>query len=69
MDKLLERCGTTFSGDRAMDSNDQEKERGITITSKYTRLHYRDHVLHVVDTPGKWAFPNVRGPAFNLALY
>ncbi len=35
-----------------MDSNDQEKERGITITSKYTRLHYKDHSLHVVDTPG-----------------
>lgn len=52
MDKLLERCGTTFAGERAMDSNDQEKERGITITSKYTRLYYKDHELHVVDTPG-----------------
>lgn len=52
MDKLLEHCGTTFTGERAMDSNDQEKERGITITSKYTRLHYNDHTLHVVDTPG-----------------
>ena len=35
-----------------MDSNDQEKERGITITSKYTRLYYKDHALHIVDTPG-----------------
>lgn len=52
MDKLLNECGQTFSGERAMDSNDQEKERGITITSKYTRLHYKDHTLHVVDTPG-----------------
>lgn len=52
MDKLLESCGTTFSGERAMDSNDQEKERGITISSKYTRLKYNDHTLHVVDTPG-----------------
>jgi GTP-binding protein len=52
MDKLLECCGSTFSGERAMDSNEHEKERGITITSKYTRLYYKDHTLHVVDTPG-----------------
>jgi len=52
MDKLLEECGSTFSGERAMDSNDFEKERGITISSKYTRLYYKDHTLHVVDTPG-----------------
>lgn len=51
-DKLLEHCGSKFSGERAMDSNDQEKERGITIMSKYTRLYYKDHELHVVDTPG-----------------
>jgi GTP-binding protein len=35
-----------------MDSNDHEKERGITIMSKYTRLYYKGHMLHVVDTPG-----------------
>ncbi len=53
MDKLLEKCGTNISGsDRVMDSNEHEKERGITITSKYTRLYYGDHTLHVVDTPG-----------------
>ena len=52
MDKLLNFCGQTFTGERAMDSNEHEKERGITITSKYTRLHYKDHILHVVDTPG-----------------
>jgi GTP-binding protein len=52
MDKLLEFCGTSFSGERAMDSNEHEKERGITIMSKYTRLHYKGHTLHVVDTPG-----------------
>jgi GTP-binding protein len=52
MDKLLQYCGTEFTGERAMDSNEHEKERGITIMSKYTRLHYKDHVLHVVDTPG-----------------
>lgn len=52
MDKLLEYCGNSFSGERAMDSNDHEKERGITIMSKYTRLYYKGHMLHVVDTPG-----------------
>jgi GTP-binding protein len=52
MDKLLQHCGSVFTGERAMDSNEHEKERGITIMSKYTRLHYKDHVLHVVDTPG-----------------
>ena len=53
MDKLLEKCGTNLAGgDRLMDSNINEQERGITITSKYTRLYYNDSVLHVVDTPG-----------------
>lgn len=53
MDKLLDHCGKTVKdGERAMDSNIHEKERGITITSKYTRLYHKDHCLHVVDTPG-----------------
>ena len=52
MDKLLQYCGATLTGERAMDSNDHEKERGITITSKYTRLRYKDRTLHIVDTPG-----------------
>lgn len=52
MDKLLEKCGTQDVTERAMDSNEHEKERGITIMSKYTRLHYGEHTLHVVDTPG-----------------
>jgi GTP-binding protein len=52
MDKLLEYCGNSINMERAMDSNVHEKERGITIMSKYTRLHYKGHTLHVVDTPG-----------------
>jgi len=52
MDKLLAACGSAGDSERAMDSNVHEKERGITITSKYTRLHYKDHMLHIVDTPG-----------------
>ena len=52
MDRLLQFCGAEVLGERAMDSNDQERERGITITSKYTRLRYKDTTLHFVDTPG-----------------
>ncbi len=35
-----------------MDSNALEKERGITINSKYTALQYGDYTLNAVDTPG-----------------
>jgi GTP-binding protein len=52
VDKLLEHCGNHVNFERAMDSNEHEKERGITIMSKYTRLYYNNHMLHVVDTPG-----------------
>lgn len=52
MDKLLEHCGSALNEVCAMDSNVHEKERGITIMSKYTRLYYKGHALHVVDTPG-----------------
>ena len=38
--------------DRFMDSGQFERERGITISSKYTSLRYRGHVLNVLDTPG-----------------
>ena len=56
MDKLLQQSGTL--GDRAgdvervMDSNDLEKERGITILSKNTALKYGDYQINIVDTPG-----------------
>jgi GTP-binding protein len=48
----LDACSGGRSMERAMDSNVHEMERGITITSKYTRLHYKDYMLHLVDTPG-----------------
>lgn len=38
--------------DRVMDSNDLEKERGITILSKNTAVHYKDFKINIVDTPG-----------------
>lgn len=52
MDRLLAQCGTALTQDRAMDSNSLERERGITILSKYTSFMYRDHLVNAVDTPG-----------------
>ncbi|MBL4711645.1 MAG: GTP-binding protein, partial [Gammaproteobacteria bacterium] len=56
VDKLLEQSGTLDSrkapGERIMDSSDQEKERGITITSKNTAIEWNDYHINIVDTPG-----------------
>ena len=56
VDKLLEQSGTLDArkapGERIMDSNDQEKERGITITSKNTAIEWNDYHINIVDTPG-----------------
>jgi len=38
--------------DRVMDSNDLERERGITIFSKNASLNYKDYKINFVDTPG-----------------
>ncbi len=38
--------------ERIMDSNDLERERGITILSKNTAIHYKDTKINIVDTPG-----------------
>ena len=39
--------------DRVMDSNDLERERGITILAKNTSVHYKDYKINIVDTPGQ----------------
>lgn len=56
VDKLLQQSGTLESrGDaqeRIMDSNDIEKERGITILAKNTALNYKDYRINILDTPG-----------------
>lgn len=56
VDKLLQQSGTLdrkSSGDeRVMDSNDQEKERGITILAKNTAISWQDYRINIVDTPG-----------------
>ncbi|MFA5886537.1 MAG: translational GTPase TypA [Patescibacteria group bacterium] len=50
-DALMRQTGMTSDG-VSMDSNDLEKERGITIYSKNTSVFYRDTKINIVDTPG-----------------
>jgi len=56
VDKLLQQSGTldrrNVGTERIMDSNDQEKERGITILAKNTAIKWRDFHINIVDTPG-----------------
>ena len=52
VDQLLRLGGEQFEGERAMDWNDLEMERGITILSKSTSLKWDNTRLNVVDTPG-----------------
>ena len=56
VDELLKQSGTLGERfgvvERVMDSNDQEKERGITILSKNTALRWKDYRINIVDTPG-----------------
>ncbi len=56
VDKLLQMSGTFRENedlsDKSMDSNDIEKERGITILAKPTAINYKDHRINILDTPG-----------------
>ena len=56
VDKLLQQSGTldrkNMDSERIMDSDDQEKERGITILAKNTAIEWKDHRINIVDTPG-----------------
>ena len=56
VDKLLQQTGTldrkSMTTERIMDSNDQERERGITILAKNTAITWRDYRINIVDTPG-----------------
>ncbi len=56
VDKLLEQSGTldarTGHDERVMDSNDIEKERGITILAKNTAINWNEYRVNIVDTPG-----------------
>lgn len=56
VDKLLRQSGTLdrkdLGSERIMDSNDQERERGITILAKNTAINWNDYRINIVDTPG-----------------
>ena len=56
VDRLLQQSGTldrkNMDSERVMDSDDQEKERGITILAKNTAINWRDFRINIVDTPG-----------------
>ena len=56
VDKLLQQSGTldrrNEGAERVMDSNDQERERGITILAKNTAIKWNDYRINIVDTPG-----------------
>ncbi|MCU7873891.1 MAG: translational GTPase TypA [Candidatus Thiodiazotropha sp. (ex Lucinoma borealis)] len=56
VDELLKQSGTLGERfgkvERVMDSNDQERERGITILSKNTAIRWKDYRINIVDTPG-----------------
>ncbi len=54
-DRILEICGAVDPREmraQYLDSMDLERERGITIKLQSVRLDYRDHVIHLIDTPG-----------------
>jgi len=56
VDQLLKQSGTLRDNEqlaeRAMDSNDIERERGITILAKNTAINYKDYRINIMDTPG-----------------
>ncbi|WP_372777164.1 translational GTPase TypA [Litorivivens sp.] len=56
VDKLLSQSGTldrrSEGAERIMDSNDQERERGITILAKNTAINWNGYRINIVDTPG-----------------
>ncbi len=56
IDAMLNQSGTFHENkqadDRVMDSNDLEKERGITILAKPTAISWKDNKINIIDTPG-----------------
>ncbi|MCL1901156.1 MAG: translational GTPase TypA [Firmicutes bacterium] len=56
VDQMLKQAGTFRENERVnervMDSNDLERERGITILAKNTSVHYKDVKINIIDTPG-----------------
>jgi GTP-binding protein len=56
VDCMLKQAGVAISNERAMDSNELEQERGITILSKCTGISYNGFKINIVDTPGHQDF-------------
>jgi GTP-binding protein len=56
IDRLLQQSGTldrkSMTTERVMDSNDQERERGITILAKNTSIQWNGYRINIIDTPG-----------------
>ncbi|MCC6934749.1 MAG: translational GTPase TypA [Candidatus Yanofskybacteria bacterium] len=73
VDFLLKQSGTfhekaqELGQDLIMDSNDQERERGITILAKNTAVHYKDAKINIVDTPGHADFGGEVERTLNMA--
>src|ERR1700761_6715950 len=56
-----------MSQDLIMDSGDQERERGITITAKVTAVQYNDYRINIIDTPGHADFSGEIERTLNMA--
>jgi len=71
VDKILHHCATfrdnETTGDLILDNNDQERERGITITSKNVSVQYKDVKINVIDTPGHADFGGEVERVLNMA--
>ncbi len=71
VDQLLHTAGLFRENqqvdDRVLDSNDQERERGITILSKNVSIHYKDTKINVIDTPGHADFGGEVERVLNMA--
>ena len=71
VDRLLQESGTLhrkdMNAERIMDSNEQEKERGITITAKNTAIKWKDCLINIVDTPGHADFGGEVERALSMA--
>jgi GTP-binding protein len=71
VDNLLKQSGTFRENqkveDCAMDSNDQERERGITILAKPTSITWKDHKINIIDTPGHADFGGEVERILNMA--
>src|SRR6187455_1218997 len=70
VDALLHQSGIFRSNERVaervMDSNELERERGITILAKNTAVHYRDILINIVDTPGHADFGGEVGRTLSM---